>query len=115
MVGALERLPASELIPTKKKEPIVPIKAAIVACLKEIPKPKKKAPYDSASKETLAPAHGQNSERAFPERSDSSMTFAPFNSKSNLGISTVSDSMLSLQFHLQTPGSAHPTKFHQLG
>jgi hypothetical protein len=58
------------------------MKAEIVACVKEIPKPRKKAPYDSANKETLAPAHGQNSDRAFPVRSDSSMTFAPFISRS---------------------------------
>ena len=44
MVGALERLPASELIPTRRKEAIVPMMAAKVACLKEIPKPKKNAP-----------------------------------------------------------------------
>ena len=44
IVGAFERLPASELIPTNKKDPIVPMMAAIVACLNEIPKPKKKAP-----------------------------------------------------------------------
>jgi hypothetical protein len=91
MVGAFERLPASELIPTNKKEPIVPMKAAIVACLNEIPKPKKKAPYDSANKETLAPAHGQKRDRAFPVRSDSSITFAPFISSSKDGITTFSD------------------------
>jgi hypothetical protein len=44
IVGALERLPASELMPTKKKEQIVPKIAAQVACLNEIPKPKKKEP-----------------------------------------------------------------------
>ena len=44
MVGAFERFPASELIPTRKNDPIVPTKAAIVACVNEIPKPKKKAP-----------------------------------------------------------------------
>jgi hypothetical protein len=44
MVGALERLPARELIPTKRNDPIVPRKAANVACLKEMPKPRKKAP-----------------------------------------------------------------------
>jgi len=31
IVGALERLPAKELTPTSKKEPIVPIRAATVA------------------------------------------------------------------------------------
>jgi hypothetical protein len=91
MVGAFERFPARELIPTNKKEPMVPIKAAIVACLKEMPKPRKKAPYESASSETLAPAHGQNKERARPERSDSAMTFAPLTSISNAGIITFSD------------------------
>jgi hypothetical protein len=40
--------------------------AAKVACLKEIPNPKKKEPYDKARSETFAPAHGQNKERAFP-------------------------------------------------
>ena len=44
IVGALERLPASELMPTKKKEQMVPIMAAQVACLNEIPKPRKKEP-----------------------------------------------------------------------
>jgi hypothetical protein len=44
MVGALERFPANELIPTSRNEPIVPKNAARVACLKEIPKPRKKAP-----------------------------------------------------------------------
>ena len=44
MVGAFERLPASELIPTRRNEAIVPMMAAKVACLKEIPKPKKKEP-----------------------------------------------------------------------
>ena len=44
IVGAFERLPASELIPTRRKDAIVPIIAAKVACLKEIPKPKKNAP-----------------------------------------------------------------------
>jgi hypothetical protein len=91
IVGALERLPASELIPTSKKEPIVPMKAAIVACLNETPKPRKKAPYDNANNETLAPAHGQNKDRALPERSDSSITFAPLISTSNEAITTFSD------------------------
>jgi hypothetical protein len=44
IVGALDLFPASELIPTNRKDPMVPIKAAAVACLKEIPNPKKKAP-----------------------------------------------------------------------
>jgi hypothetical protein len=44
IVGAFERLPAKELIPTKKKEQMVPIIAAHVACLNEIPNPKKKEP-----------------------------------------------------------------------
>ena len=44
IVGALERLPASELIPTSKNEPSVPMIAAKVACLNEMPKPKKKEP-----------------------------------------------------------------------
>jgi hypothetical protein len=44
MVGAFERFPAKELIPTRKNDAIVPIMAAKVACRKEIPKPKKKEP-----------------------------------------------------------------------
>ena len=44
IVGAFERLPASELIPTRRNDAIVPIMAAKVACLKEIPKPRKKEP-----------------------------------------------------------------------
>ena len=43
-VGAFERFPASELNPTKKNEPTVPIIAAAVACLNEISNPKKKEP-----------------------------------------------------------------------
>jgi hypothetical protein len=86
MVGAFERFPASELTPTNKKDPIVPTKAAIVACQKEIPKPRKKAPYDNASNETFAPAHGQNNDRARPVRSESAITFAPFISSSKAGM-----------------------------
>jgi hypothetical protein len=44
IVGAFERLPAKELMPTKKKEQIVPMIAAHVACLNEMPNPKKKEP-----------------------------------------------------------------------
>jgi hypothetical protein len=44
MVGALDRLPANELIPTSRNDAIVPNTAAKVACLKEIPNPKKKDP-----------------------------------------------------------------------
>ena len=44
IVGALDLLPASELKPTKRKERIVPIKAAAVACQKEMPKPRKNEP-----------------------------------------------------------------------
>jgi hypothetical protein len=44
IVGALERFPANELNPTKEKERIVPITAAQVACQKETPNPRKKAP-----------------------------------------------------------------------
>ena len=80
MVGAFERLPASELIPTNPKEAMVPITAATVACQKEIPKPRKNAPYESASNETLAPAHGQNKSLALPLRSVSEMKFMAFNS-----------------------------------
>ena len=86
IVGAFDLLPAKELIPTNKNDPIVPIKAATVACLKDIPKPRKKAPYDKASKETLAPAHGQKRERALPARSDSSITLGPFTSRPKAAI-----------------------------
>ena len=44
IVGAFERLPAKELTPTKKKEQMVPMIAAQVACLNEIPNPRKKEP-----------------------------------------------------------------------
>jgi hypothetical protein len=44
MVGAFERLPARELMPTRRNEAIVPIIAAKVACLKEIANPKKNDP-----------------------------------------------------------------------
>ena len=80
MVGALERLPASELTPTNANEPKVPITAAIVACQKEIPKPRKNAPYERASRETFAPAHGQKRSLAFPRRSDSPMKLISFSS-----------------------------------
>jgi hypothetical protein len=71
IVGALDRLPAKELMPTRRNDAIVPISAAKVACLKEIPNPKKNEPYESANNETLAPAHGQNKELALPFLSDS--------------------------------------------
>jgi hypothetical protein len=44
IVGAFDRFPAKELIPTRKNDAIVPMMAAKVACLKEIPNPKKKEP-----------------------------------------------------------------------
>ena len=44
IVGAFERLPASELTPTRRNEAIVPMIAAKVACLNEIPNPRKKEP-----------------------------------------------------------------------
>jgi hypothetical protein len=88
IVGALDLFPANELIPTKRKDPIVPIKAAAVACLNEIPNPKKKAPYERASNDTFAPAQGQNKEWAFPDRSDSAITLGPLISRSNTGIFT---------------------------
>jgi len=44
IVGAFDFFPASELIPTSKKERTVPTNAAAVACQKEIPNPKKKEP-----------------------------------------------------------------------
>jgi hypothetical protein len=70
MVGALARLPAKDEIATSEKLPSVPIAAATVACQKEIPKPRKKDPYERAKKETFAAAHGQNKERAVPCLSD---------------------------------------------
>ena len=63
--------------------------AAQVACRKEIPKPRKKAPYESAKSETFAPAHGQKRLLALPDRSDSAITLGPFNSKSNIGTDRV--------------------------
>jgi hypothetical protein len=86
MVGAFERLPARELTPTRRNDAIVPMNAASVACLKEIPKPKKNAPYERASSETFAPAQGQNKELAAPFRSDSWIVFGPFISRSKAGI-----------------------------
>ena len=68
IVGALDFLPASELIPTKRNERTVPRSAARVACQNEIPKPRKKEPYESARSETFAPHQGQNKDDAFPER-----------------------------------------------
>ena len=81
MVGALDRLPASELKPTNKNESMVPIKAAAVACQNEIPNPRKKEPYERARSETFAPHQGQKRDDAFPMRSDSEMTLVPFNSR----------------------------------
>jgi hypothetical protein len=81
MVGALDLFPASELKPTKRNESIVPKNAAAVACQNEIPNPRKKEPYERARSETFAPHHGQKSDEAFPERSDSDMTLVPFNSR----------------------------------
>jgi hypothetical protein len=86
MVGAFARLPAKELIPTKKKEAIVPIMAANVACQKEIPKPRKNDPYESASKETFAAAQGQKSERADPLRSFCAMKLVPLISSMGLRV-----------------------------
>jgi hypothetical protein len=89
MVGALARLPASELMPTKKKEAIVPIIAAKVACQKEIPNPRKNDPYESASKETFAAAHGQNSERADPLRSFCAMKLVPLISSMGIRVGAI--------------------------
>ena len=86
MVGALDRLPASEETPTKIKEAITPIMAAQVACQKEIPKPKKKDPYDKAKSETFPAAHGQKRDRGLPERWCSSIMFMPFNSRRVVGV-----------------------------
>jgi hypothetical protein len=82
-------LPARELIPTKKKEAIVPIIAAKVACQKEIPNPRKNDPYESASKDTFAAAQGQNSERADPLRSFCEMKLVPLISSMGLRVEVV--------------------------
>jgi len=80
MVGAFARLPASDEMATKEKLPRVPIIAAVVACQKEIPKPRKNDPYERAKNETLAAAHGQNNDLAEPLRSDSEIKLIPFSS-----------------------------------
>jgi hypothetical protein len=80
MVGAFARLPASDEMATREKLPRVPIIAAAVACQKEIPKPRKNDPYESAKNETLAAAHGQNKDLAEPLRSDSEIKLIPFTS-----------------------------------
>jgi hypothetical protein len=54
--------------------------AAVVACQKDTPKPRKNDPYEIAKNETLAAAHGQNRDLAEPLRSDSEIKFIPFNS-----------------------------------
>jgi len=51
--------------------------AAHVACQKEIPKPRKKDPYESARSETFPAAQGQKRERALPWRSSSEMKLVP--------------------------------------
>ena len=89
IVGAFARFPASELIPTKKKEAIVPIIAANVACQKDIPKPRKNEPYESASSETFAAAHGQNNERADPLRSFCAMKLVPLISNMGLRVEVI--------------------------
>ena len=80
MVGAFARFPARDEIATNAKLPIVPIRAAAVACQNEIPNPKKNEPYESARNETFAAAHGQNNDLAEPMRSDSLIKLIPFNS-----------------------------------
>ena len=80
IVGALDFFPARELTPTKRNERIVPTIAARTVCQNEIPKPRKKAPYESASKETFAPHQGQKRVRAFPLLSLSLMTSIPLSS-----------------------------------
>ena len=81
MVGAFDRLPASELKPTKRNERTVPIIAAAVACQNEMPKPRKNEPYERAKSDTLAPHHGQKRDEAFPDLSDSEITLVPLSSK----------------------------------
>jgi hypothetical protein len=84
IVVALDFFPARELKPTIKNESTVPSIAARVACQKEIPKPKKNAPYESANSETLAPHHGQNKSRALPCRSFSAMTLVELISRAGI-------------------------------
>ena len=89
IVGAFARLPARELIPTKKKDATVPIIAAKVACQNDIPNPRKKEPYESARSETFAAAHGQNSERADPLLSFCAMKLVPFISNMRLRVEVI--------------------------
>ena len=65
---------------TREKLPRVPIMAAMVACQKDMPKPRKNDPYERAKNETLAAAHGQNNDLADPLRSFSEMKLIPFTS-----------------------------------
>ena len=80
MVGAFARLPARDEIATREKLPRVPIIAAVVACQKDMPKPRKNDPYERARNETFAAAHGQNKDLAEPLRSDSEIKLIPFSS-----------------------------------
>jgi hypothetical protein len=52
----------------------------VVACQKDMPKPRKNDPYERARNETLAAAHGQNKDLAEPLRSDSEIKLIPFSS-----------------------------------
>ena len=115
IVGAFDFFPARELKPTSKNERTVPIIAAKVACQKEIPKPRKNEPYESANKETLAPHHGQNKDEAFPERSLSAITFVPFSSKFNLlpfsldFLRLIYFPSLAKEYEVNSPIKAKPT------
>ena len=80
IVGAFDFFPARELTPTSRKERIVPRIAATVACQKEMPKPRKNDPYESARSETFAPHHGQKRFEGLPPRSDSAIVFVPLSS-----------------------------------
>jgi hypothetical protein len=59
-------LPARDEIATKEKLPRVHTNncSCPVACQKDMPKPRKKDPYERAKNETLAAAHGQNKDLA---------------------------------------------------
>ena len=73
-------MPARDEIATREKLPSVPIMAAVVACQKDMPNPRKNDQYERARNETFAAAHGQNRDLAEPLRSDSEIKLIPFNS-----------------------------------
>ena len=84
MVGALDFLPASELMPTSANEPIVPSVTVKTTCQIEMPNTRKNAPYEIAKKETLAAHQGQKRLLGFPCRSSSEIKLMPFSSNDTL-------------------------------